>query len=196
MYKEEFRKNKTSWVNSLMSGLSLDENNKEIPWFTYKAIKFLKGFVNKELEVFEYGSGSSTLFFAHNCKNVTSIETNKMWKNIIEEKLRNNNLVNSKIYLMVDGLENQNYENFLKNSGDKFDIIIIDSIKRYKCSINIINSLKKGGIIILDDSERWNYEKIFDHYKDLGLHRLDFEGISPGQLRIKNCTIFSSSPLI
>ena len=196
MYKEEFRKNKTSWVNSLMSGLSLDENNQEIPWMTYKAIQFIKNFVNKELEIFEYGSGSSTLFFARNCKNVTSIETNKMWKNIVEGRLKDSNLENSRIHLMEDGLENENYENFLKDSDKKYDIIILDAFKRYRCSFNILNALKKDGIIILDDSERWNYQRIFDHYEKIGLHRLDFEGISPGQLRLKNSTIFSATPLV
>jgi len=190
MYKEEFKKNKTSWVNSLMSGLSLDEDSKEVPWMTYKAIKHLKDFVNKDQEIFEFGSGASTLFFARNCKNVTSIETNKRWKSIIEEKLKANNLTNSKIHLMEDGIDNENYENFLKPQNQKFDIIIIDSIKRHKCSINILNSLKEGGIIILDDSERKNYKKIFDYYEQQGLKRKDFEGISPGQLRIKNTTIF------
>ena len=106
-------------------------------------------------------------------------------KNIIEGKLKDSNLHNSQIHLMEDGLENENYENFLKDSGNKYDIIILDAFKRYRCSVNILNSLKKGGIIILDDSERWNYERIFDHYKKLGLHKLDFEGISPGQLRLK-----------
>jgi predicted O-methyltransferase YrrM len=202
MYKEEFKKNKTSWVNSLMSGISLDENQKEVPWMTYKAISYLKDFVKKDQEIFEFGSGASTLFFARNCKNVTSIETNKRWKSIIEERLKENNLTNSQINLMEDGLENENYENFLLRHCEEhsdvanqrkkqFDIIIIDSIKRYKCSTNILSSLKKGGIIILDDSERKNYKKIFDYYQEQGLKRKDFEGISPGQLRIKNTTIFS-----
>lgn len=190
MYKEEFKKYKISWVNSLMSGISMDEDHQEVPWMTYKAIEFLKSFVNKDQEIFEFGSGASTLFFARNCKNVTSLETRKMWKNIIEERLKENHLNNSKIHLMEDGLINENYEFFLKTLNKKFDIIIIDSLKRYKCALNILDYLKEDGLIILDDSERDNYKKIFDHYKNLGLKESNFQGIAPAQLRIKNTTIF------
>ena len=192
MYKEEFKKNKASWVNSLMSGISMDENGKEIPWMTYKAIHFLKDFVtkHKNLEVFEFGSGASTLFFARHCKNVTSIETNPRWQEIITKKLAENNLTNSQIHSMTDGLDNENYENFLSTLNKKFDIIIIDSIKRYKCAINIPHFLKENGLIILDDSERKNYKKIFDFYTNQNFQQSNFPGISPGQLRIKNTTIF------
>ncbi|MBL6664937.1 MAG: class I SAM-dependent methyltransferase [Rickettsiales bacterium] len=173
-----------------MSGISMDENNKETPWMTYGAIQYLQEFVNKELEVFEFGSGASTLFFARNCQKVTSIETNKFWHNIISQRLEENNLTNSKRYLMEDGLDNENYENFLHNLNQKFDIIIIDSIKRYQCAIHIKDFVKENGIIILDDSERKNYQKIFDYYADLGFQQIDFEGIAPGQFKIKNTTIF------
>src|SRR5438876_373724 len=34
----------------------------EIPWFSYAAIDFLKGFLHSQMVGFEYGSGGSTLF--------------------------------------------------------------------------------------------------------------------------------------
>ena len=193
MFKEEFKKNKPSWINSLKEGLSLDENGQEIPWMSYSAIEFLKKYVNKRQKIFEFGSGSSTLFFAKNCQEVTSLETNKFWQNIIKKRLEDKNLDNSKIYLMEDGLDNQNYEIFLHKLKKKFDIIIIDSIKRYKCSINILDFLNKDGIIILDDSERKNYQKIFDFYQKNNLKKTDFYGISPGRFNIKNTSIFEFS---
>jgi predicted O-methyltransferase YrrM len=59
-------------------------------------------------------------------------------------------------------LENDLYQNFAKDCGQKFDFIIIDSLKRFQCAKNSISALKPGGTIILDDSERKNYQKIFD----------------------------------
>lgn len=35
----------------------------QLPWITYQAFNFIKGRVNKNFVVFEYGSGGSTLFF-------------------------------------------------------------------------------------------------------------------------------------
>lgn len=158
---------------------------------TYKAIEFLKKFVNKNLDIFEFGSGSSTLFFAKNARSVTSLETNPRWADIITTKLDENQLENFAMHLMPDGIDNENYESFLKKTNKKFDIIIIDSIKRYKCALNSLDYLSKNGIIILDDSERKNYQKIFTFFKGQQFLRQDFDGISPGQLRIKKTTIFT-----
>jgi len=191
MIKEQFKQNKDSWINSFKSGFCLDKNNNAIPWMTYPAISYLERFVTKKQEVFEFGLGSSTLFFARNCQNVYSIETNKIWSQIITTKLEQQNLENSNITLMEDGLENENYENYLKTLNKKFDIIIIDSIKRYKSAINSINYLKDNGIIILDDSQRKNYQKIFDFFANNNFKKQDFPGIEPGKLKMKNTTIFS-----
>jgi hypothetical protein len=91
---------------------------------------------------------------------------------------------------MPDGLTNISYENFPKNSGKKFDFIIIDSLKRFECAKNAIDALKPDGRIILDDSERKNYKKIFDFFAEKNFTKQDFFGIAPGQIRIKNTTIF------
>ena len=46
----------------------------ELPWFLYGAIDFLQEFLQREMEVFEFGSGGSTLFFARRCARVESVE--------------------------------------------------------------------------------------------------------------------------
>jgi predicted O-methyltransferase YrrM len=91
---------------------------------------------------------------------------------------------------MEDGLENDNYQNFAKNCGQKFDFIIIDSLKRFECAKNVIDALKPCGTVILDDSERKNYKKIFEFFAEKNFQKQDFFGIAPGQLRIKNTTFF------
>lgn len=190
MIKEQFYKNKLSWTKSFMSGFCVDEYDNEVPWMTYPMIEFLKNNIDKTHEIFEFGCGASTVFFARNAKNITSIETNKVWKNIITEKLQENKLKNTTIFLDENGIENEHYEKYPQILGKKFDVIIIDSIKRFQCCINAINSLKKNGFIILDDSERNHYKKIFNFFTENGFKKKDFLGIAPAQLRVKNSTIF------
>src|SRR5947207_2879388 len=48
----------------------------ELPWFSYAAIDFLKSYLGNEMQVFEFGSGGSTLFFAQHCKSVASVQAN------------------------------------------------------------------------------------------------------------------------
>jgi hypothetical protein len=49
------------------------------PWLVFSAIDFLQSLLNKEMTVWEYGSGSSTLFYAKRVKTVYSIENDKSW---------------------------------------------------------------------------------------------------------------------
>jgi len=190
MLKEQFTKNKIGWQKSFLEGFSQDENSEALPWMTYGAIEFLQNNLNKNQQIFEFGCGASTLFFAKKVKKVIGLETNARWLSIIQSKLHQAQFENAEISLMPDGLENILYENFAKNCGEKFDFIIIDSLKRFACAKNCLEALKPDGAIILDDSERKNYRKIFDFFAANNFQKTDFLGIAPGQLRLKNTTIF------
>jgi len=209
--RDQFEQNKIGWKKSLLEGFSQDDDGNFVPWMTYPAIEFLKNNLKPEHEIFEFGCGASTLFFSKRVKKVVGLETNPRWLGIINEKLQDDknwtpscdvvtsdslsSIVtpshNVKINLLEDGLTNPAYENFAKNCGQKFDFIIIDSLKRFECAKNVIDALKPNGTIILDDSERKNYKKIFDFFTEKGFQQTNFFGIAPGQLRIKNTTFFN-----
>lgn len=189
MIKEQFQKNKPSWTRSFLEGISQDEDGNLLPWMTYPAIEFLQNYVTKKHEVFEFGCGASTVFFASRAKNVCGIETNEKWKSLIEDKLQSLDL-SAQIELMIDGIDNKNYEIFPAKFEKKFDIIVIDSIKRFACAQHSINFIKDDGIIILDDSQRENYKKIFNFFAENGFEKKDFLGIEPGKLKMKNTTVF------
>ena len=194
--KNQLKQHKLGWIKSFLEGFSQDENGFEIPWMSYPAIEFLQQNLNKTETVFEFGCGASTLFFARNAKQVIALETNPIWYKIITEKLASKGLNNVEIILMKDGLENENYEKFACDfvtndfKQEKFDFIIVDSIKRFNCVKNSINAIKPTGAIILDDSERKNYQKIFSFLQKNGFSQQDFFGIAPGQLKIKNTSFF------
>ena len=190
MLKTQFEKNKIGWKKSFLDGFSQDEDGAALPWMSYPAIEFLQNNLNKNHQIFEFGCGASTLFFAARVKKITSLETNSRWHEITQNKLQQAGLKNAKITLMEDGLGSDLYENFAKNCGKKFDFIVIDSLKRFACARNSLDALNLGGSIILDDSERKNYRKIFDFFAEKNFQPQNFLGIAPGQLRIKNTTIF------
>src|SRR5438477_3935780 len=66
----------------------------EVPWFSYAAIDFLERFLKPEMSVVEYGSGGSTLFFAHRVKTVFSIEDNPQWFELVSERVKQEELIN------------------------------------------------------------------------------------------------------
>ncbi len=190
LVRQQFEKYKPSWIRSFLEGFSQDDDGNPVPWMSYPAIEFLQNTVQKNHQIFEFGCGASTLFFADKVQKVIGLETSEKWLGIIAEKLQETAKTNVEINLMADGLNNSDYENFPKNYGQKFDLIIIDSLKRFECAKNSITALKPGGTIILDDSERKNYKKIFEFFAANNFTKQDFIGIAPGQLRVKNTTLF------
>jgi precorrin-6B methylase 2 len=190
LIKNQFQANKLSWVKSFQSGLSQDQNGNYLPWMTYPFIAYLSSKLNSKQTIFEYGCGSSTLFFATKVAKVVALESNKTWYEIIKQKLLEARIKNVELIYFDNALQDGAYEIFASKYQGEFDLVIIDSLKRFACATNSINAIKPGGAIILDDSERKNYRKIFDFFLNHDFIQKDFPGIAPGGLKIKNSTIF------
>ena len=195
--KTEFYKNYEGWVKSFNTGLCQDENGNHLPWMPYDLIEYLEKNLKKSDIVFEYGFGTSSIFFAKRVKKVVSIETDPRWHAMMLRLIDDLKIDNIEVILMVDGLENEKYEEtaniFARNSAINygFDWIIVDSLKRSKCVKNAINTLSHDGKILLDDSQRQNYKKIHEFMTENKFQCQEFEGISPGQIKSKKSWIFS-----
>lgn len=187
----------------------------EIPWFTYPAIKFLKEILRKDMRVFEYGSGGSTIFFARKVSKVISIEHDPEWAKKINEILKRNNLLNCKVKVcepiidhnnvinnpsnpdsfvssdkIYDGKSFKDYVKIIDNFDDNyFDIIVIDGRARPSCFKYSKRKLKRKGFIILDNSERKDYKYILDELKNLNWKNLNFNGPGPLNHYFWNTTI-------
>src|SRR5690554_7836675 len=90
------------WYNDKRSGDTT--LSRELPWMTYDAIDFLSSIAAPDHEVFEWGSGGSTLFFARRCDRVISVEHDKKWNNFLKEKLLDLS-INNVEYLEIPGVE-------------------------------------------------------------------------------------------
>jgi hypothetical protein len=62
-------------------GLTLNElefrlihKGEPIPWFSHPLIDFLKDRLSKDMTVFEYGCGNSTLWWADRVRSVTGVK--------------------------------------------------------------------------------------------------------------------------
>jgi hypothetical protein len=107
------------------------------------------------------------------------VEHNKEWYDSLRNKLRNN------IKIELRSLSEE-YENTVK-TNERFDIIVIDGMRRNECIYASINSLSERGVIILDDSEREEYSPGKEFLKSTEYKRLDFWGIAPG-IYFNKCT--------
>jgi len=86
-----------SWAYRLASQSSpLDEG---IPWITFEAIEFLKKSLRKDMSVFEYGSGGSTVFFAKRVKKIITVEHNPEWNQKVLDTTKKHGFNNCEINL-------------------------------------------------------------------------------------------------
>ena len=170
------------WINSFTRKLPVNKENEPLPWVTYSFIYFISERLNNNMDVFEYGSGNSTLWYAQKVCSVTSVEHDKKWFEKVQNAMPENAIVHYE-ELVYGG----DYSKFSNQVDKQFDIIVVDGRDRVNCLKESIDGLKKEGIVILDDSERKEYLEGIEYMIDNGYRRIDFWGISPG-LFYKKCT--------
>lgn len=147
-------------------------DGKPVPWFTIPSIEYINSLELSDYEVFEWGCGNSTLFWANHAKTVISIEDNSEWYARIKKIAPQNS------HILLEK-SNAQYINALSQQKKKFDIISIDGIKlRFQCAQQAIKFLKKTGFIILDNSD-W-HPKTIKFLRDEGFLQIDFCGFYHG----------------
>ena len=162
-----------------------DKNGDPLPWMNYAILDFFEEKLNKNQTLFEYGLGFSTLYFSKRVKSVNSVEHDKTWFEDINASLRDNDNVKIELVELENG-----YEKAVANTGNKYDIILVDGRNRVQCAINALDSLSDNGVLILDDSQRPKYQGAFDFYEEKGFRKLTFTGLKPSGFRRYASTIF------
>lgn len=169
------------WFASFNKKAPLDKNGNPIPWFTYSCNDFIKGRLKKNFNIFEFGSGNSTLFFAPCVNSVTSVEHNEEWFRIQKNRIPSN------VKIIFDDDNTGGYSRSISNSNNKYEIVVVDGIDRVNCIINSVDYLSENGVLLLDDSERNEYGKGIEFLNERGFKKIDFWGIAAGIL-FKKCT--------
>ncbi len=153
----------------------VDKDRNKIPWYTYPTIEFLSNLDFSQKSIFEFGSGNSSIYWAKKAANVISVEHNQEWF----EKVKSNFGENQTLLYKEN---NEEYENSILEFDQKFDVIIIDGIRRVECSKVIENCLNtesnEGFLVILDNSD-WYKETSKYLREKLNLIEVDFHGFGP-----------------
>ena len=157
----------------------IDKNNNKIPWYTYPAIEYLNNLDFTQKSIFEYGSGNSSIYWSNRAKDLITIEHDKDWHEKTKKELIKSAPINNKIILKKD---NAIYENTIVETNRKFDVIIIDGIRREKCSKIIaeyLNENSEEGFMIIFDNSDW-YKNTSKYLREeLNLIEIDFHGFGP-----------------
>lgn len=163
----------TGWAASAESRRPIGPDGEPLPWYTYPAIYFLTRRIKREMRVFEYGSGNSTLWWASRVVAVTSCEHHEGWFAEMSPKVPAN------VSYMQRNLENGQYANALLEKSDLFDIIVIDGRDRVACASAALQRLTDDGVIVWDNSNRGRYRPAYVELDRHGFRRLPFKGHGP-----------------
>jgi len=185
----KFFPNNSILINSYRAFTSQEKLNLRIPYTNKNLIDFLKDYSENKtnLKIFEFGSGSSTLFFEDYFDEVYSVEHDREWYEVINANKKKANVYfippikSSNPYygskkLGYKNLDFINYVNFIDSLDQKFDVIFIDGRARVECLKIAKNYLRPKGVVILDDSNRARYRKVFTK-ESLNKKTVHFSGL-------------------
>ena len=163
------------YMESVRDWMSQDSNKNFFPTYTYPCIEYLNAIDWTDANVFEYGGGTSSLFWLNQQANVYVVDHMKIWADRI---------INwSEGKISVDYASNtESYINAIYKYDFKFDVIIIDGGdgkgSRYDCVSPALEKINDGGIIIFDTSElHTNTKELLD--KEKNFIPVHFNGFQP-----------------
>lgn len=179
----------TGYINSIKRMEPVDKEGAPIPWMNYSFIDFIEPRLNKSMTVFEYGAGYSTLYLSDKVKTVTSIEYDKDWFEKVKRDLE-----------VKGNCEVEYYpepEKYIKAITDidkgPYDLIIVDGRDREECIKYITPYLSENGVIILDDSWKKKFDKVFEYFREKGFKEISFTGLKAGGMIVDKTTVFYRS---
>jgi hypothetical protein len=154
----------------------IDADGHAVPWFTYPAIEYLKQLDFTGKDVFEYGSGHSTIFWGGRARSVVAVEHNPRWHEFVRSRVG----LNCRVVLETD-LER--YVEAISSHGvaSRYDVIVIDGLvdrrARAKGAVLALGALRPGGMVIVDNAD--SLPGTCRLLRQGGLIEVDMSGLGP-----------------
>ncbi len=122
------------------------------PWISYDATRVIGARLGQHMRVLEFGSGTSTIWFAERCAEIVSIESDPDWFHRVAAMLAGRRLDNVRLRLATDPAC---YATLAPaDIDDGFDLVLIDGEVRHRCVVAALSLLRPGGAIYLDNADR------------------------------------------
>lgn len=161
------------------------------PWLPFEACAWIDGYLTRDMTVFEWGAGASTIHLAQRAKKVISVEHNRLWYKSVLTSLTQKGIRNCECILKET--DPDNYCRAIEPFPDRFfDLVLIDGQARTSCLTQALSKVRVGGWLVADDSERTEYGSGLDLPADQW-SRTDFFGPKPYTSQFGQTSIFVRS---
>jgi hypothetical protein len=142
--------------------MAYEKTHPDAPWLTAHAIAFLEDWLRPEDTGAEWGSGRSTLWFAQRIARLLSIEHNREWYLRVRSRLDMSGIPNVDLHLCPvqaspdDGTPPPEYLLPVASlQNECLDFALVDGIFRDACVRAVMPKLKPGGLLVLDNANRY-----------------------------------------
>ncbi len=177
--------NSTGLARSYRENRPVDAAGEPLPWLNYSMIRLLDERLHDGLRVFEYGSGYSTLYFAARVHSVTSVEHVGEWVAELGRFLPAN------VALEAVGPGPDYIQAPTKHNP--FDVVLVDGLDRVDCVKTALTAITAGGVIILDDTHRPEYQALLADLRQQNYKTLTLFGPKPTSIIEAQSTIIYRS---
>jgi hypothetical protein len=160
------------WVSTTLLGRKLLAAG--LPWITFPAMRWLDAYLQPSMAVFEWGAGGSTLFLARRVARVVSVEYDAGWCAAVADRLGPLALRNVELRHLppergdegalyrssAPEFAGMHFRRYVESVGEHpdraFDVVLVDGRARLGCVLSALPKLKDDGVLILDNSERFD----------------------------------------
>jgi hypothetical protein len=145
-----------------------------LPWLNLELIDLLeRRLASRPHDVFEWGSGGSTVFFGERARRVVSVEHDQRWAGLVREELgrrdirtvtlrhvppdSDSNRWTGEVGAPLRAAKLNAFESYIRAGqaapGGLFDLILVDGKARLECLAQAPGMLAPDGLIVLDDTD-------------------------------------------
>jgi predicted O-methyltransferase YrrM len=173
-----------------LAQLRFERSQPDAPWLTQSAILLLGSYLKPGDMGLEWGSGRSTIWFAQRVAKLTSVENDRQWHTLVKNNLAASP-VNAKVdyrfipcdHKEVDEPSSHPYADASRELPDaSLDFALVDGAIRATCVNAVLGKLKPGGLLILDNANRFIPNK--ESGRHTTVHEPRSQPRSPGWARI------------
>ena len=166
-----------------------------MPWWPFPVIDFVDRHLPRGSRVLEFGGGGSTLWLLERGHQVTSVEHDQQWSEVLLDKVPAGHVVSVPVAAsgeITSPVEPGFFDSYVAVADgfddEALDLVIVDGRARVECGRRARPKVKRGGMLLLDDSDRERYLPLVG---ELGSwERRDFTGLKPGSGGPRHSSIF------
>ena len=141
-----------------MKTIIYEKKHPELPWLTIQANEILGTLLLATDIGVELGSGRSTVWLAKRVGQLISIEHNREWYDNVVNMLQSKNICNVD-YRLAETEEGESQKSYYMQLNElmdcSLDFCLIDGVYRGECAEILIDKLKSGGVMVIDNVNRY-----------------------------------------